>query len=144
MLTPVNSYVLPTSVDKLLRMSVSEAHCRILKGLPLADVLRSAKRLRLQTDTTAAMLAVQPRTIQRWERAKRRRLDAARGSRFYRLLRVLQVGNELFGSHEAALKWFYSEQRALDCRRPIELMTTDAGAWGVEALLSRIRYNVCS
>lgn len=131
----------PASVMELVQLPATEAHDRILEGLPLRAVLAAATAMRFTTATTAAVLGVQPRTLRRWKSNNGKILDAVRGSRFYRVTRVFQAGVELFGSPEATVEWFCKEQRALDHRKPMGLMTTDAGAIVVEELLTRIRYN---
>ena len=133
---------LPDLAMELVQLSPSEAHDRILKGLPLQAVLSIVSGLDFNLATTAALLAVQPRTMQRWKSTKKKTLDPVHGSRFYRLMRVFQDGIEIFGTREAILDWLHEEQPALNFRKPIELMTTDAGAASVEQLLTRIRFNV--
>lgn len=133
---------LPDLVKEMCRLPNIEAHDRILEGLPLQEVLSTVADLHLKTATIAALLGVRPRTITRWKRTNKQTLSPVHGSRIYRLMRILQEGVEIFGSSQAIVDWLQKNQQALAFSRPLDLMTTDAGATCVQELLTRIRYNV--
>ena len=59
-----------------------------------------------------------------------------------RLNNVRRLAIKEFGSRKAAEEWLQTEQRALNFRRPVDLIATDAGFAKVEELLARIRYGV--
>ena len=130
-------------VTRLVTMPPSEAHDEIRRGLPLHVVLETfSTGLNFSLADTAAVLDVAPRTMQRWKSDKKKTLDAAPASRFYRLMRIVKDAIAEFGSSNAAIDWLHEEQPGLGYRRPIDLMSTDPGASSVEALLARIRYGV--
>jgi putative toxin-antitoxin system antitoxin component (TIGR02293 family) len=55
---------------------------------------------------------------------------------------ILARATELFGSRQEAKRWMERPAMALECRRPIDLMTTPAGVEIVEHLLQRLQYGV--
>ena len=57
-----------------------------------------------------------------------------------RLLRIAEAANRTFGDADFARKFLSLPNPALGNRIPNELAETDAGAWEVEAILSRIAY----
>lgn len=61
-----------------------------------------------------------------------------------RLLSIAARAAEVLGSEEKASRWLHSPNRALDGRRPLDIVDTDLGAREVEAVLGRIEHGVYS
>lgn len=122
-------------------MQPLRAHEFIERGIDSADVFEAAEAYGIVTRELAGLIGTHARTVQRWV-GKKTVLDAVAGGRFYKLSTVLAKATELFGSIADAMAWLRSEQRALEYRKPIELMRTEAGALAVENLLGRIEYGV--
>jgi putative toxin-antitoxin system antitoxin component (TIGR02293 family) len=83
------------------------------------------------------------RTLQR-KRAQRRPLSADESDRLARLARILVRAEEALGERGRAHRWLTQPNRALDGRRPIELLDSDAGTLLVERLLGRIEHGIYS
>jgi putative toxin-antitoxin system antitoxin component (TIGR02293 family) len=88
------------------------------------------------------------RTLQH-RRSRKERLTVDESDRIVRLLRVLKLAEEVYGSRERALEWLRKPNMQLDPamrnqlfakggRPPISLLTTDTGARMVEELLGQI------
>lgn len=83
------------------------------------------------------------RTFKRRQQAAQR-LDAAESDRLLRLVRLVAVADETFGSADKALAWLSRENRALDGQTPLSLADTDLGARSVETLLGRIGHGLAA
>jgi putative toxin-antitoxin system antitoxin component (TIGR02293 family) len=57
-------------------------------------------------------------------------------------IEILMRAISVFGSRTAAERWLAQPPTGLDQRRPIDLLTTPAGAELVEDFLGRIEYGV--
>jgi putative toxin-antitoxin system antitoxin component (TIGR02293 family) len=70
-------------------------------------------------------------------------LSPEESDRFARVLRLVALAEETFGSDKARL-WLRRPNRALEGRVPLDLLDTDGGARAVETILGRIGYGVYS
>lgn len=122
-------------------MQPLRAHEFIERGIDSVDVFEAAKTYGIVGRELAGLIGTHARTVQRWA-GKKVVLDPVTGGRFYKLSTILAKATELFGSTGHAMAWLRSEQRALEYRRPIELMRTEAGGIAVQNLLGRIEYGV--
>lgn len=69
-------------------------------------------------------------------------LTVAESGRVLRLERISDMADRVFGSPEKARRWLRSEIIALDGARPIDLLTTEIGAYEIEQELIRIDYGM--
>lgn len=86
------------------------------------------------TDQEIAALVIKPRTLSH-RRAKGERLTVDESDRAARLDRTMALADRNFANSDKANHWLHKELRALDGRRPIDLVRTQAGARIVEDLL---------
>jgi len=77
------------------------------------------------------------RTLQH-RRSRREKLTIEESDRILRMMRVLSLAEEIYGSRERALAWLRRPSARLKKRAPFELLKTDAGARIVEDLLTQI------
>ncbi len=77
------------------------------------------------------------RTLQH-RRSRREKLTVEESDRVLRLLRVLALAEEVYGSRERALAWLRKEHPRLAGRTPVSLLPTDTGSRMVEELLAQI------
>jgi putative toxin-antitoxin system antitoxin component (TIGR02293 family) len=114
---------------------------RISAGLPVGWALAFKRSLGLTNEELAALLGVSTRSLARWDPA-RGRLDSVAGDRLYRVARLFDTAVAVLESHDAAVRWLRSPQRALGGAVPLDLATTDVGTRAVEALLGRMEHGV--
>lgn len=120
----------------------SKAHEVIVNGVPVRFLHSFVTRLDLTQNEASRVLDVGVRTYQRIFRNRRSRLTTAVGGRLYRADSIARRAAEVFGSDDDAKSWLRSEQRALGFKKPLDMMSTEAGAVAVERLLGRIEYGV--
>jgi putative toxin-antitoxin system antitoxin component (TIGR02293 family) len=82
-------------------------------------------------------LVIPLRTLQH-RRSHRKKLTLEESDRVLRLLRVLSMAEDVYGSRDRALAWLRRPAQRLEKRVPLELLKTDAGARIVEELLIQI------
>lgn len=128
-------------VARLGAMQALRAHEVIERGIDSVAVFEAAKTYGIVGRELAGLIGAHARTVQRWA-GKNIVLDPVTGGRFYKLSTILAKATELFGSTGDAMAWLRAEQRALEYRKPIDLMRTEAGGSAVENLLGRIEYGV--
>ena len=83
------------------------------------------------------------RTLSRLRRSKNR-LSASAGDRFYRLIRISSIAEEVFEDDKAARDGLHQLQVGLGGRIPLDFIRTEAGAREVADFLGRIEYSVIS
>ena len=83
------------------------------------------------------------RTLQR-KRSSRAALSAGESDRLARFARILVRAEEALGEREKALKWMSRPNRALEGKRPLVLLNSDAGTLAVERILGRIEHGIFS
>lgn len=98
--------------------------------------------LTLRQDDVADAVGMSVRTIQRLAERPAELLTKEQSSRVWKFAEVLAKASEVFGGREAGERWLMSPAMALEQHRPIELLTTGAGAELVEQLLGRLEYGV--
>ena len=87
---------------------------------------------------------VLPRRTFKRRQAARQPLDPAESDRLMRLVRLVSLAEETFGSPQKALVWLERENRALDGQAPLSLADTDPGVRSVEAVLGRIAHGIAA
>ena len=88
-------------------------------------------------------LVVARRTLAH-RKEKRQALTAEQSNRLARVVRVAERAEEALGDREKAARWLRKPNRALQHKRPIDLLESDLGARMVERALGRIEHGVYS
>jgi putative toxin-antitoxin system antitoxin component (TIGR02293 family) len=86
------------------------------------------------TFTEVGELVIPPRTLKH-RKAKGERLTTEETERFLRVLRVLELGERVFGSREKLFRWLRSADELMDNRISMSLLATESGAKRVEGQL---------
>jgi putative toxin-antitoxin system antitoxin component (TIGR02293 family) len=134
--------------QKMLRHPVSnsiDAHDLIERGIPAASlmVLIDGVQALSRGDALEKAIGMSIRTFQRRRNdAASSSLSAEQSSRAWRFAEILAQAIEVLGSKEAAQEWLLSPAIGLDNRRPIDLLTSVAGAEAVGDYLTRMEYGV--
>jgi putative toxin-antitoxin system antitoxin component (TIGR02293 family) len=124
----------------------------VRSDLDLADAIRSGLSHRalehvLETGrlspTEVYELVGSRRTLLRKRRAGKP-LSAGESDRLARIVRVVVRAEEALGDRDKAHRWLRKENRALDGRRPLDLLASDVGTRAVEQVLGRIEHGVYS
>lgn len=126
----------------VLGEATAEAVTAIRGGLPveLVDQVLETHKLEPQE---VYRLVISERTLRRrW--AKEGPLTAHESDRLARVLRIVSRAEAVLGDEAKAHRWLRRENRALDGRRPIDLLDTDAGTQLVERTLGRLQHGVYS
>lgn len=114
----------------------------IERGLPtraFEAVLRSGL-----FDPTELYALVVPRRTLAHRKEKRQPLSREQSDRLARLVRIAERAEEALDSREKAARWLRKPNRALQGKRPIDLLESDVGARMVERALGRIEHGVYS
>lgn len=75
---------------------------------------------------------------------KEKPLSPEQSDRLARVLRVYARAEEAIGDVSRASRWLHKENRALEGKRPVDLLGTDAGTRAVERVLGRIEHGIVS
>jgi putative toxin-antitoxin system antitoxin component (TIGR02293 family) len=114
---PVGSYELIRTVEE---------------GLPL-DSLEKLK-VRGLTSTEISQLVIPARTLKH-RKARGERLSAEETERFLRVIRVLELGERIFGKREKLLNWLRGPDFEIPGRTSMSLLETEAGVQAVTGQL---------
>ena len=80
-----------------------------------------------------------------FNRSVKARFTAEQSERLVRIIRVLDRAVELFeGDKVQAQKWLNEPARALGWKTPADVMNSEAGAWEVMKLITRLEHGVYS
>jgi len=71
-------------------------------------------------------------------------LEPAESDRLLRLVSLVAMADETFGSHEKAMIWLNRESRALNGETPLSIADTGQGARAVETLLGQIAHGIAA
>jgi len=121
-----------------------EVHKFLLGGLPGKAVLNLRRHCRILVldEAVEPALGMSLRTVQRFEADKDKQLSSEQSSRTWKFAEILARATPVFGSQDAAEKWLSEPARALEGKKPIELLATQPGTQLVEDLLQQIDYGV--
>ena len=121
-----------------------DIHEFLRSGLPRKAVTHLRRSLRVLRWEGALERAVgmSLRTAQRLEETKGKPLSYEQSSRTWKFAEILARATSVLGSQEAAEQWLGQPARALEGRRPIELLATQTGTQLVEDLLEQMDYGV--
>lgn len=70
--------------------------------------------------------------------SKGERMTPAESERALRIARVIAQADEVFGTHDKALRWLHTPMRRLEQQTPLDVLDTDVGARLVEEALAQI------
>ena len=126
--------------------------------LDLGTELELAERVRQGISTKAVDDAVASGLIDLWvvhefvlprrtfahRKDRKQALKPEESDRFARLLRIHARAADALGDKERASRWLRHDNRALGGRRPIDLLSSDAGSRAVEKVLGRIEHGIVS
>ncbi|MHA3842336.1 type II RES/Xre toxin-antitoxin system antitoxin [Sphingomonas aestuarii] len=122
-----------------------EAHASIEKGFPSKSLVAFVRTFPMmgREDTIDKVMGVSLRTFQRHKKAGAKiRLSREQSGKLYRAAEILAKAVDIFGSQKAAERFLEEPAMALDRQRPIDLLSTPAGAELVEQHLTRIDFGV--
>jgi putative toxin-antitoxin system antitoxin component (TIGR02293 family) len=121
-----------------------EIHAILSGGLPGRAVtnLRRHCRVLIGEGAFEQALGMSLRTVQRLEADEDKHLSSEQSSRAWKLAEIVARATSVFGSQEAAEEWLSKPARALEGKRPTELLATQTGTQLVEDLLQQIDYGV--
>jgi putative toxin-antitoxin system antitoxin component (TIGR02293 family) len=132
--------------DQVLGLTVQselDAHELLHYGLPRAALNSLVDKLHvISVDEASEALGVSVRTLQRHKHGPVARLDVPQSGRAWRFAEILAKATRVLGSQEEAEQWLKRPAIGLDRQRPVDLLTTPAGAKLVETYLGRLEYGV--
>lgn len=121
-----------------------DAHDLLLHGLPakaLTHLLDNLVVIRT-SGPLEKPLGMSLRTMQRRKDKPAKPLNQEQSGRLWKFAEILAKATEVLGSQEEAEQWLQRPAIGLNQRRPIDLLTTPAGAELVETFLQRLEYGI--
>jgi putative toxin-antitoxin system antitoxin component (TIGR02293 family) len=112
------------------------------KGVLKRQIKRLADAMCITNTALAGLLAITPRTIQRYPESKP--FDRTVSERAIKLAMLTSKGIRLFGDSKEFCAWLQSPCVALGNRTPLNLLASAIGLGLVEDVLGRIEYGVFS
>jgi putative toxin-antitoxin system antitoxin component (TIGR02293 family) len=122
-----------------------EAHESIQQGFPSRSLVVFVQRFPAigREDTIDKVVGVSLRTLQRHKKpGARERLSREQSGKLYKAAEIVAKAVDVLGTPEAAERFLEEPAMALDGKRPIDLLSTPAGAELVEKHLGRLDYGV--
>ena len=109
-------------------------------GLPVQAAESVVKTGALRSPELHA-LVIPRRTLAHRKRLGKR-LSSAQSDRLTRVIRVVASAEEAIGDGAKARRWLRKPNRALQGRRPLDLLASDVGVRLVEGVLGRIEHGL--
>ncbi len=122
-----------------------EAHDNIEQGFPSRSLLVFLDNFPTlgRAETIDKVVGVGLRTFQRHKKGgSAERLTREQSGKLYKTAEIVAKAVDVFGSNEAAERFLEEPVMALNRKRPIDLISTTAGAELVERHLARIDFGV--
>ena len=131
---------------RLLKQAVQDgfdAHQLISAGLP-GEALTYLEEQLTVLDAAAFEKAIgmSLRTLQRRRADPRQPLSVEQSGRVWKFAEILVKASEVMGSQRDAEEWLNEPAIGLNGHKPLDLLTTSAGAELVETFLGQIEYGV--
>ena len=111
------------------------------KGLP-TQAVEVALKSGILDQEDVFHLVVSKRTLQR--RRDEKRLSPEESDKLTRVVRVIARAELALGDPSKAERWIREPNRALQGKRPLDLLSSDVGARAVEKVLGRIEHGIYS
>ncbi len=127
--------------------SALDAHDLIVQGIPSKSLFHLVDGVQVLStgDVLTKAIGISIRTLQRRRsEVKQKLLSPEQSSRAWRFAEIIAKATEVLGTQAAAEAWLLEPAIGLDNRRPIDLLTSTAGAEAVDDYLTRIEYGVYS
>ena len=118
-------------------------HALVAAGVPFAAVDALKNLLKIADAEMATLLGISHKTLSRL-RASSQKLDTVASDRLYRTARIVSLAIDVLEAEEPAIAWLKRPQIGLGGKRPLALLTTDAGTTEVKRLLIRMEHGVYS
>ncbi|GHB12701.1 antitoxin [Modicisalibacter luteus] len=116
-------------------------HEALSEGIPYKVYTQLASASGLEKKELARYVVIPPASLQR--RAKSGRFKLDEGDRLYRFAEVYKSAVDLFeGDNQRANKWLLNPVRGLGGHRPVDMISTSAGAEAVLDLIGRLEHGV--
>lgn len=121
-----------------------DIHDLIVKGLPARALSHLVERVPglKRPEMLEKAVGMSLRTYQRRKDKPDAALSREQGGRAWRFAELLAHATRVFKTEADAEEWFESEAYGLGWRKPIDLLSTPAGADIIETYLGRIEYGV--
>jgi putative toxin-antitoxin system antitoxin component (TIGR02293 family) len=74
--------------------------------------------------------------------AKRQPLSKDESDKAVRVARITAMAEQVFGEPERAWRWLRKPKRRFDCKKPVEMLATEAGARLVEEMIVQIDHGI--
>jgi putative toxin-antitoxin system antitoxin component (TIGR02293 family) len=123
------------------RLDIHEFLTGGLQGRAVTNLRRHCRVL-IAEGAFEQALGMSLRTVQRLEADKNRYLSSEQSSRAWKLAEIVARATSVLGSEEAAQEWLTRPARALEGKRPTDLLATQPGMQLVEDLLQQMDYGV--
>ena len=131
-------------INQTVRNSL-DAHDVIVKGISSKALLHLVDTVSVLSsgDALNKAIGMSLRTLQRKKADKGKdRLSPEQSSRAWRFAELLAQATDVLGDQDAAEAWMLAPAIGLANRRPIDLLSSAAGAEAVENALTRMEYGV--
>ena len=121
-----------------------DVHSHIINGIPvahLATLLRNGEIDAHACEQITPALGKKQRPTDRItapDASPDNRLSADESDRLFRVVHTIVVAEILFGSRDKAQRWLSKPKDRLSGRSPMQMLTSTAGAWLVEELLTQL------
>ena len=134
---------------KVIKHSVRnplDAHDLIVEGISSQALVHLVNTVTVLSsgDALNKAIGISLRTFQRKRKTEKGkdRLSTEQSSRAWRFAEILAQAMDVLGGQESAEAWMLAPATGLDNRRPIDLLSSAAGAEAVENHLTRMEYGV--
>ena len=121
-----------------------DVHSHIINGIPVAHLARLLSNGDIDAhacEQITPALGQKQRPIDRItapDASSDNRLSADESDRLFRVVHAIVVAEILFGSRDKAQRWLSKPKDKLSGNSPIQMLTSTAGAWLVEELLTQL------
>lgn len=134
---------------KLIKHTVRnslDAHDVIVQGISSQALIHLVDTVAVLSsgDALNKAIGMSMRTLQRKRKTEKGkdRLSTEQSSRAWQFAEILAQATDVLGDQESAEAWMLAPATGLDNRRPIDLLSSAAGAEAVEHHLTRMEYGV--
>lgn len=123
-----------------------DAHDLIVQGISSQALIHLVDTVTVLSsgDALSKAIGMSLRTLQRKKKTEKGkdRLSPEQSSRAWQFAEILAQATGVLGDQDAAEAWMLAPATGLDNRRPIDLLSSTAGAEAVEHHLTRMEYGV--